>query len=83
MAKVRTKPAEPGSRAFSTYNALTGEATYTANGQVFGPVKVSIPDYHAINAAMSDARREGGLKAAQEIKNQIDATVHSIFQRWI
>jgi hypothetical protein len=82
MAKVKTKPAEPGSTAISSYNGLTGEATWTSLSKVYGPVKVSVPDYHTINAAMSEARREGGLKAAREIKDQIDATVRSIFNRW-
>lgn len=66
---------------YSQYDASTGQAHFHANDRMYGPVRLSIEDYHTLCAALEGARREAAAKAAHEIKQQIDATVSAIFNR--
>ena len=82
MPKVKSREVMPDeTKTFSRYDGTTGEAYFNANGRMYGPVKLSIPDYHTINAAMEMARKAGALNAATEIKQQIDSAVTVIFNR--
>ena len=83
MPKVKSRqPHAYEGNALSTYDGTTGEAHFAAMGRMYGPVKVSIPDHHTIAAALEMARKEGGIRAAREIKAQIDTTVTNVFSRY-
>ena len=62
-------------RCISSYDGINGEACFNVNGRVYGPIKVSIPDYHTISHAFEQAQKEGGLIAARDIKKAIDNTL--------
>ena len=66
---------------YSQFDASTGQAHFHANDRMYGPVRLSIEDYHTLCAALEGARREAAVKAAHEIKQQIDAAVSVIFNR--
>lgn len=78
----RLRKANPDeAKTFSRYDGTTGEAHFNAGGRMYGPVKISIPDYHTVIAALEMARKDGALNAAAEIRQQIDSAVTAIFNR--
>lgn len=41
------------------YDGTTGMATFHRNGETFGPIALSIDDFHVISRAIEAAREEG------------------------
>lgn len=78
-AKSRSpKPEE--ANTLSIYNGITGQACFKAGGKMFGPVTISIPDYHTVARAMEEAKRDGAELATLQIKMNIDAVIPRCFK---
>ena len=47
---------------------------------MFGPVTVSIPDYHTVAKALEEAKQDGAELATLQIKMNIDAVIPHCFK---
>lgn len=66
---------EEEASCIASYDGIKEEACFNVNGVVYGPVKISISDFHTIGIAFEQAKKWGGLRAAREIKESIDQTL--------